>query len=107
MTYRPFSRHQTQRHGRQVYHHFRKKGNHRWDTCVFLDEDGRYSAVFRHSYSKKVNGVRKTFIEDERVVSARDATSFSQADFPALDDTQTQSDFFLALMQSNAGDDVA
>ncbi|WP_162200381.1 hypothetical protein [Photorhabdus thracensis] len=54
-----------------------------------------------------MNGVRKTFIEDERVVSARDATSFSQADFPALDDTQTQSDFFLVLMQSNAGDDVA
>ncbi len=29
-------------------------GNHRWDTCVFVNESGAYSAVFRHSFRKKV-----------------------------------------------------
>ncbi|MCW7763380.1 antirestriction protein ArdR [Photorhabdus luminescens] len=97
------------RYGRQVYHHFRKKGNHRWDTCVFLDSCGRYSAVFRHSYSKKVDDVKKTFIEDEFVVSASDAASFYKADFPVLEDTHTlkQSDFFRMLTHTDAGDDLA
>ncbi|PQQ35653.1 antirestriction protein ArdR [Photorhabdus luminescens] len=88
------------RYGREVYHHFSKKGNHRWDACVFLDNNGRYSAVFRHSYSKKVNGVKKTFIDDEIVVSGEDAASFTKAMFPKLDDVQALkgSSFFNSLL---------
>ncbi len=28
------------RYGREVYRAFRSKGNHRWDTCVFVNESG-------------------------------------------------------------------
>ncbi|WP_426575623.1 antirestriction protein ArdR (plasmid) [Xenorhabdus stockiae] len=88
------------KYGRQVYFHSRKKGSHRWNTCVFLDDNGRYSAVFRHLYSKKVDGVKKDFVQHERVVSANDAASFSQVEFPEMRDAQTlkESDFFRALI---------
>lgn len=46
--------------GEQIYHHFRKQGNHRWDTSVHKKEDGSYCIVFRHSFSKKnAEGVKK------------------------------------------------
>ncbi|WP_407249271.1 hypothetical protein [Klebsiella pneumoniae] len=48
------SKKRMRRYGREVYRAFRSKGNHRWDTCVFVNESGAYSAVFRHSFRKKV-----------------------------------------------------
>lgn len=69
-------------YGREVYRAFRSKGNHRWDTCVFVNESGAYSAVFRHSFRKKViedgKEIRRNVIDDEIVVAAPDAGSFTR-----------------------------
>lgn len=47
------------KYGREVYRAFRSKGNHRWDTCVFVNESGAYSAVFRHSFRKRLSRMAK------------------------------------------------
>lgn len=41
-----------ERYGQQIYHHYRKQGNHRWDTSVHQDSGGQYAIIFRHSFSK-------------------------------------------------------
>jgi hypothetical protein len=81
------------KYGREVYRAFRSKGNHRWDTCVFVNESGAYSAVFRHSFRKKViedgKEIRRNVIDDEIVVAAPDAGSFTRAKFPQLADAKS------------------
>lgn len=76
----------------EVYRAFRGKGNPRWDTCVFVNESGVYSAVFRHSFRKKVIGdgkeIRRNVIDDEIVVAAPEAGSFTRAKFPQLADAK-------------------
>lgn len=89
-----------ERFGEQLYHHFRKQGNHRWDTSVFRKNDGSFYIVFRHSYSKKnAEGVKKTFIQDEKVVYASDEYMLSKVELPELTDSEIlkKSDFFRAL----------
>lgn len=86
--------------GEQIYHHFRKQGNHRWDTSVFRKDDGSFYVVFRHSYSKKnAEGVKKTFIQDEKVIYASDEHMLSNEILPEITDSEilTKSEFFQAL----------
>lgn len=86
--------------GEQIYHHFRKQGNHRWDTSVFRKDDGSFYVVFRHSYSKKnAEGVKKTFIQDEKVIYASDEYMLSNEILPEITDSEilTKSEFFQAL----------
>nr|QZX60926.1 uncharacterized protein [Enterobacter cloacae subsp. cloacae] len=91
------------KYGREVYRAFRSKGNHRWDTCVFVNESGA-SAVFRHSFRKKIiedgKEIRRNVIDDEIVVAAPDAGSFTRAKFPQLADAKElkQSGFFARLL---------
>lgn len=89
-----------ERYGVQVYHHHRKQGNHRWDTAVHKDESGQFTAVFRHSFSKKQpDGVKRTMIRDEVIVRAKSAGELIYAEFPAYPDTEIlkESDFFKGL----------
>ncbi|EGL4300878.1 antirestriction protein ArdR [Salmonella enterica] len=98
-----FKKEDAAKYGREVYRAFRSKGNHRWDTCVFVNESGAYSAVFRHSFRKKViedgKEIRRNVIDDEIVVAAPDAGSFTRAKFPQLADAKElkQSGFFAHL----------
>lgn len=88
------------RFGEQLYHHFRKQGNHRWDTSVFRKDDGSFYIVFRHSYSKKnAEGVKKTSIEDEGVIFARNEMALIKADLPNYTDAERlrNSEFFKSL----------
>lgn len=91
------------KYGREVYRAFRSKGNHRWDSCVFVNASGGYAAVFRHSFRKKIieggKEIRRNFIDDEIVVTAPDAASFIQAVFPQLADAKELklSSFFTRL----------
>lgn len=102
-----FKKEDAAKYGREVYRAFRGKGNHRWDTCVFVSESGAYSAVFRHSFRKKFiedgKEIRRNVIDDEIVVTAPDAASFIKATFPQLADSKElkESPFFLNLKQSN------
>lgn len=106
-----FRKEDATRYGCEVFRAFRGKGNHRWDTCVFVNECGAYSAVFRHSFRKKViedgKEIRRNFIDDEIVVTAPDAAGFIQAKFPQLADVEElkSSEFFLLLKQS-AGEGI-
>jgi len=81
-----------------VYHHKFKRGNHRYDTYVFL-KDGFYAAVYRQSYSKKVEGVKKSFINDEKIVGPFEKVDFINAEFPEHVETDKlkKSDFFKGL----------
>jgi phosphoribosylpyrophosphate synthetase len=69
----------------------------------FVNESGAYSAVFRHSFRKKViedgKEIRRNVIDDEIVVAAPDAGSFTRAKFPQLADAKElkQSGFFARL----------
>lgn len=88
------------RYGQQIYHHFRKQGNHRWDTTVHHDNSGQYAVIFRHSFSKKqADGVKRTMIRDETVIRAASAKELTQANFPAFKDSDIlkASDFFKSL----------
>ncbi|EMK8420457.1 antirestriction protein ArdR [Shigella sonnei] len=83
--------------GERVYHHFRKQGNFRWDTAVFKKDDGRFSVVFRYSFSKKdAEGTKKTYVRDERVIFADNGQSLKDAVFPDFPDSEIlkKSDFF-------------
>ncbi|ECZ8536303.1 antirestriction protein ArdR [Salmonella enterica] len=93
-----------ERYGQQIYHHFRKQGNHRWDTTVHQDNDGKYAVIFRHSFSKKqADGVKRTMIRDETVIRAGSAQELTEATFPAFQDSDIlkASDFFESLKNSN------
>ncbi|MCX8963113.1 antirestriction protein ArdR [Erwinia psidii] len=100
-----FRKEDSTRYGHEVYRAFRRKGNHRWDTCVFTDDCGGYAAVFRHSFRKKMiedgKEVRINVIDDEIVVAAPDLASFIRAKFPALADAKElkNSAFFIQLCQ--------
>ncbi|KOA68699.1 hypothetical protein [Pantoea sp. CFSAN033090] len=89
-----------ERFGEQLYHHFRKQGNHRWDTSVFRKEDGSFYVVFRHSYSNKnADGVKKTLIQDESVIYAKNEIALLKADLPNYTDAEIleKSEFFKSL----------
>lgn len=89
-----------ERYGQQIYHHYRKQGNHRWDTAVHLDGDGQYTVIFRHSFSKKMaDGVKRTMIRDETVVRSGSAQELKDAALPAFQDSDIlkASDFFASL----------
>lgn len=91
------------RYGNEIYRAFRSKGNHRWDTCVFVNESGSYAAVFRHSFRKKFiedgKVIRRNVIDDETVVTAPDVSGFVRSRFPLLADAKElkQSEFFTRL----------
>lgn len=98
-----FRKEDVAKYGREIYRAFRSKGNHRWDTCVFVNESGSYAAVFRHSFRKKIiedgKEIRRNFIDDEIVVTAPDVDSFIRATFPQLTDAKElkRSGFFTHL----------
>lgn len=88
--------------GERIYHHFRKQGNFRWDTAVFKKDDGRFSVVFRYSFSKKNSeGIKKTYIRDERIIFAENEQSLKNAVFPDFPDSDIlkKSDFFSAIQR--------
>ena len=88
------------RYGPRIYHHFRKQGNHRWDTTVHKNSDGQFVVIFRHSYSKKqADGVKRSMIRDESIVRANDENELYNADFPKFQDADIfkDSDFFKSL----------
>ncbi|ECC1675627.1 antirestriction protein ArdR [Salmonella enterica] len=92
-----------ERYGQQIYHHYRKQGNHRWDTVVHKDSGGQYAVIFRHSFSKKqADGIKRTIIRDETVVRANTALELTKATFPAYQDSDIlkASDFFKSLCRS-------
>lgn len=89
-----------QKFGEQLYHHFRKQGNHRWDTSVHRKEDGSYYIVFRHSYSKKnAEGVKKTQVRDEKVIYANDENQLVNTVLPDYKDSEIlrESNFFTSF----------
>jgi len=93
-----------ERYGQQIYHHYRKQGNHRWDTTVHQDGNGQYAVIFRHSFSKKqADGVKRTMIRDETVIRASSAQELTVATFPTFQDTEILkgSDFFRTLVTSD------
>ncbi|ELX6746829.1 antirestriction protein ArdR [Salmonella enterica] len=93
-----------ERYGQQIYHHFRKQGNHRWDTAVHQDNDGKFTVIFRHSFSKKqADGVKRTMIRDETIIQAGSAQELTEAMFPAYQDSDIlkASDFFTSLKNDN------
>lgn len=96
-----------ERYGQQIYHHYRKQGNHRWDTSVHQDSGGQYAIIFRHSFSKKqADGVKRTMIRDETVIRAGTAQELTEATFPDFEDSDIlkASDFFKSLIQRKAAD---
>ena len=93
-----------ERYGQQIYHHFRKQGNHRWDTAVHQDNDGKFTVIFRHSFSKKqADGVKRTMIRDETIIQAGSAQELTEATFPAYQDSDIlkASGFFSSLKNDN------
>ncbi|MGC1014393.1 antirestriction protein ArdR [Pantoea agglomerans] len=91
-----------QKFGEQLYHHFRKQGNHRWDTSVHRKEDGSFYIVFRHSFSKKNSeGVKKTQIRDEKVIHTKNESQLISAALPEFPDSEIlrNSDFFKGLRE--------
>lgn len=90
-----------ERYGQQIYHHFRKQGNHRWDTTVHQDGGGLYTVIFRHSFSKKqADGVKRTMIRDETIIRADSAQELAVAAFPPFQDAEIlkASEFFRGLV---------
>ncbi|HBZ8014978.1 TPA: antirestriction protein ArdR [Klebsiella pneumoniae] len=86
--------------GERVYHHFRKQGNFRWDTAVFKKDDGRYSVVFRYSFSKKnAEGIKKTYVRNEKVIFAENEGALKKSVLPEYPDSEIlkHSDFFKSL----------
>lgn len=97
-----------ERYGQQIYHHYRKQGNHRWDTTVHHDDSGQYAVIFRHSFSKKqADGVKRTLIRDETVIRAGSAQELAEASFPPFQDSDIlkESDFFKMLKNRNKTSD--
>ncbi|HHU1575942.1 TPA: antirestriction protein ArdR [Escherichia coli] len=90
-----------EKYGGQLYHHYRKQGDHRWDTSVYLDEDGVYTIVFRHSYSKRLEyGTKRTQIRDEKIIRAKSISQLMCADYPGFKDVDILkgSQFYQNLM---------
>jgi len=87
-------------YGEKVFHHTRKQGNHRWDTTVRVNHAGCFTAIYRRSYSKKVDGKKKSFIQAETLVKGENAAEFLNAEFPNFPDTVIlkESEFFKSLM---------
>ncbi|EFF9667486.1 MULTISPECIES: hypothetical protein [Enterobacterales] len=86
--------------GEQLYHHYRKQGNHRWDTAVHRKEDGSFYVVFRHSFSKKnAEGIKKTQVRDEKIIFAENERILMNAALPEYPDTDIlrKSEFFKGL----------
>ncbi|EAV0136560.1 antirestriction protein ArdR [Salmonella enterica subsp. enterica serovar Typhimurium] len=93
------------KYGETVYHHFRRQGNHRWDTFIFRNESDIYTVVFRHSYNKIFpDGVKRSQIRDETVIRADNAQELTEATFPAFQDSDIlkASDFFKSLINRNS-----
>ena len=65
------------KYGEEVYHHFRRQGNHRWDTFIYRNESDIYTVIFRHSYNK---------IFDEKMIKAKGIMSLRDADYPDYKD---------------------
>ncbi|EGK7500120.1 antirestriction protein ArdR [Escherichia coli] len=75
------------KYGEEVYHHFRRQGNHRWDTFVYRNERDIYTVIFRHSYNKKFpDGVKRSQIRDEKIIMAKGIINLRDADYPEYKD---------------------
>ena len=68
-----------------------------------MNDSCAYGAVFRHSFRKKMiedgKEIRRNMIDDEIVVTGKDAASFKNASFPRLADAEKlkASEFFRHL----------
>lgn len=90
------------KYGETVYHHFRRQGNHRWDTFIFRNESDIYTVVFRHSYNKIFpDGVKRSQIRDEKIIKAEGIKKLRGADYPEYKDAYIlkQSDFYKSRVE--------
>ncbi len=97
-----------ERYGQQIYHHYRKQGNHRWGYFTFVHQDagGQYAIIFRHSFGKKqADSVPAERDRDETVIRAGTAPELIEATFPDFGiQCSEASDFFKSLIQRKAAD---
>ncbi|HCD7580251.1 TPA: antirestriction protein ArdR [Escherichia coli] len=78
-----------QKYGAEIYHHFRRQGNHRWDTFIYRNESDIYTVVFRHCYNKIFpDGVKRSQVRDEKIIKAKGIENLRDADYPAYKDVE-------------------
>ncbi|WKX27197.1 hypothetical protein [Tatumella ptyseos] len=67
---------------------FRRKGSHRWDTCVFKKRDNEIYVVYRHSKGQvDPDGIKRNHKRTETVFRAQSLFALRQLDLPTGPDT--------------------
>lgn len=68
---------------------FRRKGSHRWDTCVFKKHDNEIYVVYRHSKGQiDPDGIKRNHKRAETVFRAESLFALRQLNLPTGPDTE-------------------